>query len=54
MRNAGKAALTARRPEKIFAEMLNAIGTRLSDIASSDNEVDGEDMEDDMEDTELG
>ena len=42
------------KPEKTFAEMLNAIGDSLSDLASSDDEQDGEDEEDDEEDTELG
>jgi hypothetical protein len=37
-----------------FEEMLNAIGDSLSDLATSDDEQDGEDKQDGEEDTELG
>jgi len=46
------ARLTSGEPEKTFAEMLVAIGDSLSDLASSDNGVDGEDEDD--EETEQG
>jgi hypothetical protein len=42
------------KPETTCEEMLNGIGDSLSDIASSDDEQDGEDEKDDDEDTELG
>jgi len=42
------------KPETTFEEMLNAIGDSLSDLASSDDEQDGADEEDDEVDTELG
>jgi hypothetical protein len=45
---------TAQKPETTFEEMLNAIGDSLSDLASSNDEQDGEDEEHDEEDTELG
>jgi len=45
---------TTRMPEKMFEEMLKAIGDSLSDLATSDDEQDGEDEEDEHEDTELG
>ena len=41
-------------PERTFEEMLKAIGASLSDLASSDDEQDGEDKEDDEVDSELG
>jgi hypothetical protein len=34
---------TTRKPETMFAEMLNAIGDSLSDLPSSDKEEGGED-----------
>jgi len=43
MRNAEKVGLTTTKPETTFEEMLNAIGNSLSDLASSDDEEDGED-----------
>jgi len=45
---------TTGKPETLFVEMLNAIGDSLSDLASSDEEQDGEGEEDDEDDTELG
>jgi len=52
MMQAEIAGLTSREPEKMFAEMLVAIGDSLSDLASSD---DGEDWEEeDDEETEQG
>jgi len=45
---------TTGKPETRFEEMLNAIGHCLSDLASSNDEQNGEDEEDDEEDTELG
>jgi len=53
MRNAENAALTTRKFEKTFQEMLNAIGVSLSDHASSDDEEDEEDAADDEDNTEL-
>ena len=41
-------------PEITFEEMLNAIGDSLSDLASSDDEEDGEDDNDAEEDTGHG
>jgi hypothetical protein len=43
--------LTTRKPETIFDEMLNTIVDSLSDLASSDKEVDGEIKDDDEADT---
>ena len=54
MRNVEKARSTTTKSETTFEEMLNAIGDSLSDRASSEDEVDGEDKDDDAEDTELG
>jgi hypothetical protein len=45
---------TTGKPETTLDEMLNAIGDSLSDLASLDNKQDGEDMEDNEDDTELG
>ena len=42
------------KPETMCKVMLNAIGESLSDLASSDNEQDGEAEEDDQVDTERG
>jgi hypothetical protein len=53
MRNAEKAGLTPREQEKIYGKMLNGIGDSLSDLVSSNDELDGEDKEDDEKDTEL-
>jgi len=50
MTNAEKAGLTISKPETPFEEMLNAIGDSLSDIASSDDEEDGEDKDNDGDD----
>jgi hypothetical protein len=44
--SAESGGLTAREPGQTFDEMLDAIGDRLSYVASSDNEEDGEDDED--------
>jgi hypothetical protein len=52
MTHAEHAGLTSREPEKMFEEMLVAIGDSLSDLASSNDGEDGED-EDDVE-TEQG
>ena len=54
MGNVEKAQSTTTRPETTLEEMLNAIGDSLSDLASSEIEMDGEDVDDDEEDTELG
>jgi len=54
MRNAEKAGSTTRKTEKTFEQMLNAIGDGLSDLASSDDDEDGEGEADDEEDIELG
>jgi len=45
---------TTGNPETTFEELLNAMGDSLSDLASSDEEQDGEDEEYDKDDTELG
>jgi len=50
MRNAEKAGLTTTKHETASWEMLNAIGDSLSDLASSEDEQDGEDKDDDEED----
>jgi hypothetical protein len=52
MTHAELAGLTSREPEKMFEEMLVAIGDSLSDLASSDDGEDGEDEDD--EETEQG
>jgi hypothetical protein len=44
---------TTRKPDIMCEEMLNAIGDSLSDLATSDNEQDGEDQEDEEADTKL-
>jgi len=54
MRNVEKAQSTTTKPETTFDQFLNAIGDSLSDLASSQDEEDGEDKDDDEEDTELG
>jgi len=53
MTTAESVGVTTRKPETIFEEMFNAIGNSLSDLASSDDEQNGEDEEDDEEDSEL-
>jgi hypothetical protein len=51
----GKSAgATTTKPGTTFEEMLNAIGDSLSDLATSDDEQDGEEEEDEDEDPELG
>ena len=45
---------TTGTPATTFEELLNAIGDSLSDLASCDDEQDGEDEEDDEEEIELG
>ena len=52
MTHAEIAGLTSRDPEKTFQGMLVGIGDSLSDLASSDDGVDGEDKDD--EETEQG
>jgi len=52
MKHTEIAELTDREPEKMFEEMLVALGESLSDIASSDDGEDGEDEDD--EETEPG
>ena len=37
---------TTTKPETTFAEKLNAVGDSLSDLASSEDDVDGEDEDD--------
>jgi hypothetical protein len=50
----GKSAgATTTKPGTTFEEMLNAIGDSLSDLATSNDEQDGEDEKDNEEDTEL-
>jgi hypothetical protein len=46
MTHAEIAGLTSREPEKMFEEMLVAIGYSLSDLASSDDGEDGEEKDD--------
>jgi len=53
MSTAENAGATTRKPENTFKEMLNAIRDSLSDLASSNDEQDGEDEAADEEDTEL-
>jgi hypothetical protein len=45
---------TTRMSETTFEEMFNTIADSLSDLASSNNEQDGEDKDGDEEDTEHG
>jgi len=54
MMTAENDSATTGKPETAFEEMLNAIVDSLSDLASSDDEQDGEDEKDDEEDTQLG
>jgi len=54
MRNVENALSTTTKPERTFKEMLNDIGESLSDLASSEDEEDGEDIDDNEEDTEPG
>ena len=49
-----KGRSTTTKPEISFAEMFNAIGDSLTDLASSEDEQDGEDQHDDEEDTGHG
>jgi len=49
-----KARSTSTKLETTCKEMLSAIGDSLSDLASSEDEEDGEDEDDDEKDTELG
>jgi len=49
MRNAERVGLTTTKPEMTFEEMLHAIRDILSDLASSNNEKDGEDEDNDEE-----
>ena len=51
MRTAEMVALTTREPEATFEEMLNTIGDSPSELASSNNEQDGEDRHEDEQDT---
>jgi len=51
MSNADHRGLTSREPEKMFEEMIIAMGDSVIDLASPDGEEDGEDADD--EDTEL-
>jgi hypothetical protein len=53
MRDVENTRSTTTKHKTILNEMLNFIGESLTDIASSDDEEDGEDQ-DDEEDTELG
>jgi len=46
MSHAGIAGLTSREPEKMFEEMLAAIGDSQSDLASSEDGEDGKDEDD--------
>jgi len=48
MRNAEKVALTTTKSETTFEEMLNSIGNSLSDHASSDDEENGDDKDDEV------
>jgi hypothetical protein len=53
MTTAESAGGTTRKPETKFEEMLNATGDSLSNLATSDDEQDGEDQEDEEADTKL-
>jgi len=53
MRNADKVGSTSKKLAKSFEDILKAMGDRLSVLASSHDEVDGEHKDDD-EDSELG
>jgi hypothetical protein len=53
MSNADRERSITRKAEKTFQKMLNAFGDSLSDLASSDDEKDGEHKEEEH-DTELG
>jgi len=54
MGNVEKGRSTTTKPGITFEEMLNAIGDRLSDLASSEDKEDGEDEDDDEEDPGYG
>ena len=49
MRTAENAGLTTTKPERLFEEMLNAIGDGLRDHARSDDGEDGADEDDNEE-----
>lgn len=53
MKNAEIIGLRSRKHAKIFEEMQNAIIDSLSDIASADDEKNGEDEECDEENSDL-
>jgi hypothetical protein len=46
MRSAESGGLTSREPRQMIQQILDAIGDNLNDLASSDNEQDGEDDDD--------
>jgi hypothetical protein len=50
MMTAANGGVTTGKPKIMFEQMLNANGDSLSDLASSDDEQDGEDEEDYEED----
>jgi len=54
MRNAEKAGLTTTNPETESEEMLHSIRESVSDLGSSDDREDGEDVDDAQEDPQLG
>lgn len=54
MRNAENVGVTTRRPKYTFDEMLNAIGDCLFNLASSDDQQQGEEEKNDQDHTELG
>jgi hypothetical protein len=53
MTTAENGCATSVKPETTYEEKLNAIGESVSNLASCDDEQDGEDEEDDAEDPEL-
>jgi hypothetical protein len=53
MNHAETTGVTLREPEKMFAEILVAIGRSLSDLSSSDNAEDGEDADAETEEGKL-
>jgi len=54
MRNAEQGGLTVRKLENTIEAMLNIFGDSLSDVATSDDEEDGEGDDEDEEDLKLG
>jgi hypothetical protein len=54
MSTAEDAGATTTKLETIFEDILNAIWNCLSDLASSDDEQDGDNIENNKEDTVLG